>query len=324
MMTGVATPFNSWGAVAPIFDSHGAGAYAGLSRAAAADSRWSACPSPLAALHAVRVASFAGRATDPFGGDSAAFLHDLNRLESEVDAAVTRGLVQFTEPLRVADVLPGLLLAARWADGRPLRLVEIGCSVGLLLVPEVLRISYPRCVWDPPTAAASITTDLNVPPQLLQQPLDIVDRVGVDLEPVDPEDPEAYDYLRAFAWPGDPAREQRLAGALTALRTCPAPLVRADAITALPDLVSPDRNVVTVVIESTLSTYLTNRQGRRLSMALDMLSARTHLLFLTRGPNPDDPVLTGKMSLIDLSRRHRLTYSTADMLSERTQWVGSR
>lgn len=319
----VARYFGSWSALIDPFERHGADAYATLCRACAEDPKWGSCDQPLPALHAVRLASFSGRATDPFGGDAEAFLRDLDALGEEVTNATDRGLVQFTEPLRLADVIPGLLLASCWAQGRPLRLVELGTSVGLLLAPELFTVHYPRGRWDPTTALAEMTSDLDVPPTLLAQPLTIADRVGVDLAPVDPRDPRSYDYLRAFGWPGDDRREQRLRAALDVLCQHPSPVRQGDAVATLPDLLTPDRDVVTVVVESALSSYLSGPQALRLGRTLDAFAARTPLMLLTRAAEPEEPVLTSNMTLIDLSNRRRVKYCLADMLCERTRWVGS-
>lgn len=304
------------------FETHNARAYAELCRACLDDPEWADCDAPLAVLHAVRLASFAGRATDPFGGDAEAFRHDLRALGDQILVACDRGLVQFTEPLRVADLLPGLLQASRWGGGRPLRLVEIGASVGFLLVPERFRIRYPRAVWEPPGAQCELVSDLDIPPPWLDQPLRIAERVGVDLAPVDATDPGAYDYLRAFCWPGDPAREPRLAQALATVRHDPPRIIRADAGAALPDLVPRDPEVVTVVIESAMSAYLSGPQTMRLSRTLDHLAGRTPLMFLSRGAERDEPVLTSNLTLVDLTNRRRMTFALADMLSERSRWVG--
>lgn len=317
----VERPFDSWSALADIFARHNAEAYAVICRACAADPEWSGHDSPLTALHTVRLASFSGRATDPFTGDADAFLRDLDALQDEVLAAAQRGLVQFTEPLRVADILPGLLLAARWAQGRPLRLVEIGCSVGFLLVPDRFRIQYPTGSWTPADAVCDLSSDLHVPPAILDQSLVIQQRLGVDLAPVDANAPGALDHLRAFTWPGDPAREQRLAAAMPTVRVDPPPVVCADAITALPDLITNTRDAVTVVIESALSGYLAGREAMRLSRTLDRLALRTDLMLLSRGTS-EDPHLTSSVTLVDLTRRRRIRYALTDMVSERTRWVG--
>jgi hypothetical protein len=320
-MIRVGRPFDSWHNLIAPFEAHKAQAYADICRTCLRDPVWADCSTPLPVLHAVRSASFAGRATDPFGGDGTAFCDDLGALTDEVQAASDRGLVQLTEPLRVADLLPGLLLASRWAGDRPLRLVELGSSVGFLLVPERFRIRYPRAVWDPPGALCELVSDLDVPAPLHEQPLTIADRVGVDLAPVDATDSGAYDYLRAFCWPGDPTREQRLAEALPTVRHDPPVILTADALEVLPDLVPRDRDVVTVVVESALSAYLSGRQAMRLGQTLDRLAGRTTLMLLTRAQQRGEEVLTSNMTLVDLTRRRRLTYALSDMLCERSRWV---
>lgn len=89
----------------------------------------------LVTLHAVRAAAFEGRAADPWVASEEQFQADLKHLNVKSEAEQSVGLVQFTEPLRMADVLPGLLIAARRYPCLPLRLVELGACAGLLLAP---------------------------------------------------------------------------------------------------------------------------------------------------------------------------------------------
>lgn len=241
-----------------------------------------------------------------------------------------RGLVQFTEPLRMADLLPGIAWAAHRYAGRPLRLIEIGACAGLLLVPEAYRIRYPTVVWPgDPTGGplAELTSSLDVPQELLDAPLDIVDRIGIDLAPVDPAAPESLDYLRSFAWSDDVRREKRLAAALEAVATRPARLIAADAVEALPEFLVPGPDVVTVVIESATAHYLPPRSQRRLGLMLDAAATRGPVVTVTRSAVANSPVDFGwrawsAVSVVDLTARWRRTFAVTDMLSERQAWVG--
>jgi hypothetical protein len=253
------------------------------------------------------------------------FQADLANLNVEIEAAQTVGLVQFTEPLRMADVLPGLLLAARRYPGLPLRLVELGACAGLLLAPEAFRINYPRGTWAPPHASADLTCDLDVPPALLTTPLPIADRLGLDLAPVDPCDPGSLDHLRSFTWAGDPERETRLAAGLAAVSRDPPRVMCADVHEALPDILTErvSRDVVTVVLESGLSAYLSGRQALGLGHLLDTRAARGPLVLITRAiPEPGVSDLPNCVKLVDLHQRWRQTYAATDLISERMRWLG--
>lgn len=308
---------------AELFATHRSAPYAELVRATA-DLLPSDLTGTLIVLHAVRAASFQGRATDPWLASAAEFRSDVERLDEDIARARAAGLVQFTEPMRLADLLPGLLIAASSYPGTPLRLVELGSCAGLLLWPEAYRIDYPGGSWSPPTARTRLASDLQVPGDLLTTDLTIADRVGIDLSPVDPRTAHAFDHLRSFSWAGEPAREVRLGAALAAVAPEPSALVAADATDALPDLLAErvSRDVVTVVIESGLSTYLSGRQSLALGQVLDAHACRGPLLLITRGRSlPACPELPNSISIVDLSARWRWAYAGTDLLSERTRWV---
>lgn len=313
-----------WG---EIFSAHRSPSYARL----AAAEPLSVLPSDLLlVLHAVRRAAFEGRATDPWSGDVAELIADVDRLRPEVESVIERGLVQFTEPLRVTDLLPGLLMAARRYPGRPIRLIELGACAGLLLIPEAYRIHYPGITWpgDPVAGpVAELTSDLDLPPRLLDTPVDIVERVGIDLAPVDPAAPESLDYLRSFAWSDDVRREQRLAAALTAIAARPPRLMAGDIVEVLPDVLTREPDVVTVVIESATAHYLPPRSQRRLGLMLDAAATRGPVVTVTRSAVATSPVDLGwrawsAVSVVDLTARWRRTFAVTDMLSERQAWVG--
>ena len=319
---------SAWETLAELFAGHRSPRYAALARTIAGDRAMEEVGPPLIVLAAVRLAALEGRATDPWGGDAAAFRSDVAALGDEIAGRVRRGLVQFTEPLRVADILPGLFLAARRYPGLPMRLVEPGTCAGFLLAPDRFEVTYPRARWRPDRAGASLTCDLDVPPGLLAGDLPIVDRVGIDLAPVDPADPASLTLLRSFAWQGDPAREQRLEGALSAVRDSPTEVLAGPAEELLPGVVGArvSGGAVTVVIDSGFSSYLTEPRAIALGVELRRLAARGPVVVITRrdptaGPGPGSG-LPCAVHVADLTRPWVLRYAATDILSERTEWVG--
>lgn len=311
---------NTWASLEGVFTANRADAYAALARAFSAEPP---LPDPLVVLHAVRWAALQGRAGDPWSGSPDDVRDDIARLRPEIEAALSRGLVQFTDPQRMTDLLPGLLLAASRYPGLPLRLVELGSCAGLLLVPECYRIRYPRAHWSPGSAVVDLASELDVPPGLLDQRLEIVDRIGIDLAPVDPS--TGYDYLRAFTWPGDIAREPRLRAALAAAALDPAPVLAGDVVELLPALLTERvaRDVVTVVIESAVSRYLGGGSIRRLGRMLDDAAGRGPVVLVSRTtPAANSRGLTSGVTVSDLYGRWRSAYAATDALSEQVEWTG--
>ncbi len=315
---------SSWETVSEVFASHRSPRYAALARALAGDRRFEEVGPPLIVLAAVRLAALEGRATDPWGGDAGAFRSDVAALGDEIAARVRRGLVQFTEPLRVADLLPGLFLAARRYPGLPVHLVEGGSCAGFLLAPDRFDVTYPRARWRPDGAAASLTSDLDVPPGLLDGELKIGRRVGIDLAPVDPGDPASATLLRSFAWEGEPARERRLLEGLRAVAGRPPEALEGHAEELLPgvaeEMVSPGS--LTVVIDSGFSRYLPMRSALAMAAQVKRLAARGPLVAITRRAHSPRRDLPCAIQVADLTRPWSLTYADGDVLSERTRWLG--
>lgn len=159
-------------------------------------------------------------------------------------------LVQTNEVRRCSFVLPGLVTAARLA-GRPLALVEVGASAGLLLAFDRWRYDYG---WagaageDGSAVLVECEARGPVAPPIALASIEVAGRVGIDLHPVRPDDPDAAGWLRALVWPDHPDRLARLDAALAALAADPVPLIAGDALDVLPDVVAGVPQDVTPVV----------------------------------------------------------------------------
>lgn len=114
----------------------------------------------------------------------------------------------------------GLRLAlseVRRATGAPIALVELGTAAGLLLLVDRVAHRYGDRRPAGPTDPA-LTLDVRLrgdgrPPGVADD-LEIVDRVGLDVDPMDPADPATASWLRACVWPEHTHRLARLDAAL--------------------------------------------------------------------------------------------------------------
>ncbi len=184
---------------------------------------------------------------------------------------VTTRRVQTNEVGRCAALLPAFAQVAARGDERPLALVEIGASAGLLMawdhygyayrmappsapvsdvaMDDTLVIAIPT--GDIPATGASelrtgkasspvqIATALRgeCAPTLPARMPDVAYRVGLDLYPIDARDEDATRWLRALIWPEHADRRQLLEAALELARADPPHLVQGDAASsALTDL----------------------------------------------------------------------------------------
>jgi hypothetical protein len=134
---------------------------------------------------------------------------------------------QTNEPGRCATLLPVL---ARLPQ--PLALLEVGASAGLCLLPDLYGYDYGRAQLQPegpdadrapvfPCRANEVTP---IPERLPR----IAWRAGLDLNPLDVQDPEAAAWLQTLVWPGQEARAERLATALDVARRDPPRVVKGD------------------------------------------------------------------------------------------------
>lgn len=98
-------------------------------------------------------------------------------------------------------------VAWRWpaslGGGRPVLLVDVGCSAGLNLVADAL----------PPMWTDEHGVDLPI------EPVEVVGRYGFDAEPIDLRQDQERQWLRACIWPGDHERLARLDAAMQAMAT---------------------------------------------------------------------------------------------------------
>lgn len=176
---------------------------------------------------------------------------DADRLRETMTARAT----QTNEPARCGALLPVLGLL----DG-PLALVEVGASAGLCLYPDRYHYEYDGSPVGPSSALhLSVATSGGVPVPLTVPT--VVARVGVDLHPIDPADPDGRAWLRALVWPGPHAedRRRRLDAAAQVARAEPAAVLTGDLLDRLPDaleLVPEDCTVV--VMHSAVLPYVTD------------------------------------------------------------------
>jgi hypothetical protein len=174
----------------------------------------------------------------------------------EAKAGLVRDLTahgcQTNEVGRAAALLPAFLEVAR-ASGRPLRLLEVGCSAGLNLRFD--RFWYGS--WGDPDSPVRLDGMYEADPPGRPARIRIADRAGCDLDPIDPTTDEGWLTLASFTWPGNEGRMERLRGAVRVARAVPADLDRADAVDWLEDRLRARRaRAGTVVYHSVFLQYL--------------------------------------------------------------------
>lgn len=134
----------------------------------------------------------------------------------ELDPELTRFLdsaPQTNEVARSSALLPGYLRIAR-ETGLPLSIREIGASAGLNLGFDRYRYDYGAFGWGPEDAKVKISCRWRGAAEPITGAVEVIDRRGSDIYPVDARDPAARERMLAYIWPDQAERLARAEAAL--------------------------------------------------------------------------------------------------------------
>jgi hypothetical protein len=203
-----------------------------------------------------------------------AFLAAVGRHADEVAPGLVDG-VQTNEVGRSAALLGGYLAVAA-ETGLPLRVLEIGASAGL-------NLRFDRFAYE---AGGTVAGDAASPVRIVEpwtghrRPdlgvrLDVRERRGCDLNPIDPASPEGRLRLRSYVWPDQIDRLTRLEQALDVAARVPVTVDRAAAADWLEiHLATAHAGVATVVTHSIVMQYLSPAEQERMFATLDDAGSR--------------------------------------------------
>lgn len=149
---------------------------------------------------------------------------------------------QTNEPARCAAILP--LLAQTTG---PITLIEVGASAGLCLFPDRYGYDFDGRHFGPKSPVLLQTKTAGPFPMPTQMP-QIVKRIGIDLNPLDPGAADDRAWLESLVWPGQDARRARLAAALDLAAVTPAEMIAGDLVAELPGAVNAAAPGSTVVV----------------------------------------------------------------------------
>ena len=193
--------------------------------------------------------------------------------------------VQTNEPRRAAALLPGFA-HVQAATGLPLRLREIGSSAGLLLRFDRYAYVVGGSTWGDPASPVCLRATGEVP----LGPVDVVDRRGCDVSPLDPVADRTR--LLGWIWPDELPRFGVVAAALDLAAEHPVDVDRAPASEWLGGL-SPAAGTTTVVFHSIMWQYLPREEKKAVVATLRALGARATpdapVAWLTFEPHKPDP-----------------------------------
>jgi hypothetical protein len=255
-----------------------------------------------------------GGSREPDGGlvpTFAAFVRDFG---GELAALCATRTTQTNEALRSAMLRPAFAHAAQLVDGRPVALVELGTSAGLLLIPDRYGYRYGGERYGRPDAGPQLTMSCElrgpVRPEHLDREPEIAERVGLDLHPVDAADAAATDWLRSCVWPEQVDRLARLDAALVEVAAVAPRLVACDMVAGLAAVLSTV-DAVPLVFTSHALAYLTEAARADLMRTVERAGAMRDLvlvmnegdaaglrLFAADSPPPEPGLSIGRLTLV--------------------------
>jgi len=182
---------------------------------------------------------------------------------------------QTNEAGRSAALLGGFLTVAR-DTGLPLRIVEIGASAGLNLRWDRFHYRAGDRSWGDPSSPVRLEDVYegdHLPPFEVEAA--VAERIGCDLDPIDPTSDEGALALRSSLWADQVRRFRILEGALEVARAVPVTVERADAAEWLSDrLGQPATGMATVVFHSVAMFHATQEARNRILSTFQEAGAR--------------------------------------------------
>lgn len=176
----------------------------------------------------------------------------------------------------------------------PVRLWELGSSGGLNLRAD--RFSYTAADgpgWGPPDAGVDLDEAWTTTPAGLPSSVEVVERVGVDVLPVDPTTTDGALTLQAYVWPDQSERLARLRAAIDVARVVPADVRTGTTLDLVSDL-APREGTLTVLWHSVMWQYVPRDEQRevlaeleRAGVAATSSAPLAHVRFEPRRPAPD-------------------------------------
>ena len=200
-------------------------------------------------------------------------------LESEphlIRTHLTRS-TQTNEPNRSAVLARVVADVAHREGWTETTLIDVGCSMGLNLYPDLVTILETDDGHD-----ATLVTTCRIPNFVPSVMPSITRRIGIDENPLDPRNDDDVRWLEACLWPEESRRFRRFSALVDAARHWPEPeRLRGDALAALNDVLATTSGPV-VVLNSWVLAYLRPEERRAYRSMLDRhFGVRPDLAWIT-------------------------------------------
>jgi hypothetical protein len=180
-----------------------------------------------------------------------------------------RRYTQTNECRRCVALLPGI-----WAAPFDrFHLIDIGTSAGLNLAFDRYEYAWDSLVWGGPSTVVLATASKGVDPEPRQ--VEVLSRTGLDLNPIDTDDPDELAWLEALIWPEQHQRRERLMAAWDVARSLPMEMIAGDAIDTLPAALEQLPAAEPAVVINSHALNQVSPEGRR-ALADVVAAGRSH------------------------------------------------
>ncbi len=220
----------------------------------------------------------------------------LEHLE-EIHETLMAHSVQTNEVGRCAVLVPAFELVAAQSKRRPLTMIEIGSSAGLTLLWDLYHYHYGEGLeCGDPNSPVKIVCSLHgkMRPPIPGQLPKVASRTGIDLSPIDVNDAENVQWLRALVWPDNQKRARQLEHAIRLAQQAPPRIVTGNALDLLQNLIDKTPDKASLCIYHSFTLTLASGEPREKLHSLLTTASKKRDLFLVSiewAANSETPLL---------------------------------
>jgi len=242
----------------------------------------------------------------------------------EIEDLISTHRVQTNEVQRCTCLMPAYSIAHR-RSSKPLSIVDLGASAGLHLLWDHYSYDYGDGKrFGNPNSPVQLTCSLrgNISPPFPDRLPPIAYRVGIDLNPIDVNNPEMMLWLKALVWPEHRKRTETLNSAIELAKQIPPTVIRGDILTVLPEVVSKIPVETTVCISHSHVVYQFPKELReRFFSVLNECGARRDIFQVSYEwwPGRDKPEL--ELSTFEKGVKQQQLLAYCSPHGEWMQWV---
>ncbi|TMI07763.1 DUF2332 domain-containing protein [Candidatus Bathyarchaeota archaeon] len=191
--------------------------------------------------------------------------------------------VQTNEVGRCAVLVPAFELVAAQTKRQPLTMIEIGSSAGLTLLWDKYHYRYGEGLeCGEPNSPVKIDCSLRgeTHPPIPRRLPKVGSRTGIDLSPIDVNDAENVQWLRALVWPDNQKRARQLEPAIRLVEQAPPRIITGNALDLLPNLIDKVPGKAPLCIYHSFTLTLVSKEPREKLHSLLTTASKKRDLFL--------------------------------------------